>query len=102
MNLYTILMNFEDRTTLIEQYESSSEENALFLFIENAKCLNDYNRKELLQILKNRKNLLIHLSNIKWFWIMDFWTDLFDSKDFSNIYWWYIVQTDKDWPIRKN
>lgn len=102
MKLYTILLNFQDRTVWIEQYYAESPKEALLCFIEKAECLNKFNRNLLLNILLKRKNIFIHISMwIKWVWIMDFWTDLIDNIEFSDIMGGYIIQTDKDWEMRK-
>lgn len=102
MKLYTLLLHFEDRRVWIDQYLTSSPKDALMQFIEKAECLEEYNRPKLLSIVSKRKELFIHLAMwIRWVWIMDFWTDLIDVEEFSDIYGWYIIQSDIDWPIRE-
>ena len=64
MNLYTILIEFEDRTVGIGQYEADSPEQALINFTRTAESLEDYDRKKIISIISNRiaqKNLLIHI-----------------------------------------
>lgn len=100
MNLYTILINFEDRTTWIGQYCSNTPEDALFEFIQKSESLYKYDRNKLFEVLKKRQKLTIHITNMKWFWIIDFWIDLLNIRDFSSIFGWYIIQSDQRWPIR--
>jgi len=101
MNLYTIIINFQDRSTGIDQYMTNNPEEALYKFIKSAECLCEYDRSKLLEILKKREKLTIHLKDMKWFWILDFWTDFLENKEFSSIFWWYIIQSDNNWPVRK-
>lgn len=54
MNLYTILIDFEDRTMGIDQFEAESPNQALEDFILKAESLDNYDRKLLLSIIGNR------------------------------------------------
>lgn len=103
MTLYTVLLKFHDGETWIDQYSADNPDDALLSFIQCAKCLDTYDRKWLMNIILKRKKLLTHLWMwLRGVWVIDFWTDLLDTFDFSNILSWYIIQTDNQWVIRKN
>jgi hypothetical protein len=65
MTLYTVLVDFEDRTTGIGQYCSDTPEDALFEFIQKSESLYKYNRNKLFEVLKKRQKLTIHVTNMK-------------------------------------
>ena len=104
MNLYTVIVDFEDRTNGIQQYEAETPEQALLEFIKQAESLEDYNRQGILSALSSRREnqkLLIHVANdLHGFWIIDFGLDLNDVEEFSSILGGYVIQTDKEGPRR--
>ena len=106
MNLYTILIHFEDRTTGIGQFKAESPEEALFEFINRNESLMEYDRSKILSIVRNRflqRNLLIHIAdNFKGFWILDFGIEFIEDESLAPIFGGYIIQTDLSGPIRKN
>jgi hypothetical protein len=105
MNLYTILMHFEDHTVGIDQFEAESPKLALDKFINGAESLEEHDRKALLAIANNRSqqgSLLIHVANdLKGLWIVHL-EDLSKIPALSAIYGGYIIQTDINGPKRKN
>jgi hypothetical protein len=106
MNLYTILISFEDRTVGIDQFEAETPQKALEEFINKAESLEEYDRKKIFSLIINRSrqgNLLMHIAkNLKGFWIIDLGTDFSDIPELSSIYGGYIVQTDLMAPKRTN
>ena len=104
MNLYTILIEFEDRRVGIGQFEAESLVQALKEFINQSESLEEYDRNKILSIITNRSsqgNLLMHIAdNLKGFWIINFGMDLLDIPELSNIYGGYIIQTDPNGPTR--
>lgn len=104
MNLYTILIEFEDRRVGIDQFRAESPDQALHKFVTHAESLEEYDRRKILPILtfrSNQGNLLIHISNdLKGFWTIDFGLDLANIPELSSIYGGFIIQTDPNGPIR--
>ena len=105
MKLYTVEITFADFTFGVEQYKAESPESALEEFFTNAECLNDYDRKKLIAIVKNRiknKNALIHVAgNMRGVWIINVGTeDLELPEEVEPIFGGRIVQTDPDGPMR--
>lgn len=105
MNLYTILIDFEDRTIGVGQYEAEGPCLALKKFVESSESLSEYDRSKLLSIVNERSkqdNLLIHIANeMKGLWAIFFGTDLLDIPELSTIYGGHIIQTDQNGPVRK-
>jgi hypothetical protein len=98
MNLYTILISFEDRTVGIDQFEAETPQKALEEFINKAESLEEYDRKKIFSLIINRSRQ----GNLKGFWIIDLGTDFSDIPELSSIYGGYIVQTDLMAPKRTN
>jgi hypothetical protein len=105
MNLFTVIIEFEDRSAGIEQYLAESPEHALLNFVSKAESLEEYDRNRMTAIIKNRitqGNLLTHIANeFKGFWSINFGADLIDIPELSSIFGGYIVQTDNSAPKRK-
>jgi hypothetical protein len=102
MNLYTILIDFEDRTMGIDQFEGESVIQALEKFVLKAESLDNYDRQLLLSIIHNRSKqdvLLTHIAYLKGFWIINFGVDLIDNPGLSEIFGGYIIQTDIQGPV---
>jgi len=105
MNLYTVLLAFEDRTNGIDQFEAKSPDQALEEFVLSAKSLDKYDRQSLLFIIRKRSkesNLLIHVADLKGIWILNFGTELIDVRELSSIFGGYIIQSDINGQPRKN
>lgn len=104
MNLYTVIIEFEDRSSGIDQFEAESPEQALVKFIRHAESLQDYDRNGIELTISGRlrnRNLLIQIANdLRGFWIIDFGLDLVEIEEFSSIFGGYIIQTDKAGPKR--
>ena len=105
MNLYTVLLAFEDQTNGIDQFEAKSPDLALEEFVLKAKSLDNYDRQSLLSIIRKRSGeskLLIQVADLKGIWILNFGTKLIDVQELSSIFGGYIIQSDFKSPAGKN
>lgn len=53
--LYTVIINFEDHTFAINQYETDSPEEALMRCIKESEALEDYDRSKIINIFRGQK-----------------------------------------------
>ena len=106
MNLYTVIIDFEDGTAGVEQYEADQPEQALLSFANKAESLDGYDRQQIVSIISNRidkKNLLTQIANeFKGFWLINFGADFIESENLASIFGGYVIQTDKEGPKKIN
>lgn len=99
MNLYTVIINFADRTSAIEQVESQDELGALKLAIMNAEALEQLDNKILKDTIENFLKLTHIAMGYHGVWQ---WHHVnFNCEAVSEIYGGTIVQTDKNGAVRK-
>ena len=104
--LYTVFLTFADFTFAVEQYQANSVEDAVKIFFQEAECLQDYNRKELLSVIEKRlkdKSALIHVADgLRGVWLINVGPD-FPKKlkgEQEAIYGGRVIQTDPHAPRR--
>jgi len=106
MKLYTVEITFSDFGYAVEQYEAKSPEHAVELFFTNAKCLQDYDRKEILSGIKNKhsdKISLLHVGdNLRGVWLFTVDSDFSGIKNEGSveIYGGRVIQSDPHAPRR--
>jgi hypothetical protein len=106
MKLYTVEITFSDFTFGIEQVEADSVEEAVELFFQKAECFENYDRKKILNVVKNRlnnKNALIHVANdMRGVWLINVGAELQDLSDSDqpSIYGGKVIQSDPSAPRR--
>jgi hypothetical protein len=105
MKLYTVQVTFEDFTFAVEQYEADTPEHAIELFFSKAGCFQDYNREELLNVMRKRiqeKSALIHLgNNLRGIWLINTGTEFLDFPgELQAIFGGKVIQTDPHGPRR--
>lgn len=105
MKLYTVQLTFEDFTEGIGQYQANSPERALEIFFEKSECLKDYNREELLDIMKKRihdNNAIIQVGgNMRGVWFINTGAEFhIFLGELRAIYGGIIIQTDINAPER--
>jgi hypothetical protein len=99
MNLYTVIVDFEDRTKAIEQVKCSNEIEALHKVLREAEALESHD-KEAIEETINTYLRITHLAmqyNGVWIWHHC----NFDNEKVEDIYGGSIVQTDKNGAVRE-
>jgi hypothetical protein len=107
MKLYTIEITFEDFALGIEQYEADSPEQAVEMFFSKAECLKDYNRKELLDVMKerlaNKSGLMQIAGNMRGMWFINTAGEFLNfPNELQAIYGGRLIQTDQHAPSRSS
>lgn len=103
--LYTVSITFSDFTEGVDQYEANSAEEAVELFFQKAECFENYNRGELVKVMKKRledRNALIHVANgLRGVWLINTGAELLNFEgELEAIYGGMVVQTDQHGPRR--
>lgn len=100
MNLYTVTIDFEDRTQAIMQVEGMNQVEALHHAVKNSEALKEYDKAALEETLENFLSVIHLAMNYKGIWL---WHHVnFDNKAVENIYGGIIVQTDQAAAIRQS
>lgn len=98
MNLYTVIINFEDRTLAIEQVESANELEALRSAIRRSKAVQNIDVKAVEETLKKFLKLIHVAMDYHGVWQ---WHHVnFNCEAVSEIYGGTIIQTDRKGAVR--
>ena len=100
MNLYTITIDFEDRTRAVMQVDGKDEVEALAKALRESEALEIYARVALEETIE-KFLILTHLAmGYKGVWL---WHHVnFDSEAVTDIYGGVVIQTDKNGTIRES
>lgn len=99
MNLYTVIIDFEDRTKVIEQVECSTEVEALHTVLRKAEALENHEKEAIEETIKTYLRITHLAMGYKGVWIWHHCN--FENEKVEDIYGGSIVQTDKNGAIRE-
>ena len=98
MSLFTVIVDFADRTQAVEQYEADTPRDALVRFVHEAKCLSEHNRKHVMYLVGKADERLIQLADDLhgvWSWVPAV------EHEQGDILGGFVIQTDPDDPLRR-
>jgi len=98
MNLFTVTIEFEDRTLGIEQISASDEKEALENALQNAEALKKCNQNKIKNMVHSHIKIVHQANALKGVWT---WHK-FDLEDIdtNDIFGGIIIQTDSNGPLR--
>lgn len=100
MNLYTVTIDFEDRTRAVMQVESINEIEALKRAIKESEALEHYDKKAVEDTLEKFLHITHLAMGYKGAWL---WHHVnFDNEAVEDIYGGTIVQTDRSGAVRES
>ena len=98
MSLFTVIVDFADRTQAIEQYEVQSPREALERFVREAEALSEHDRKHVMHLVGRGDERLIQVADLHGVWN---WVPVVEHE-MGDIYGGQIIQTDPHAPRRHN
>ncbi|MBD3640793.1 MAG: hypothetical protein HUJ18_07320 [Marinobacter sp.] len=98
MDLYTVTIDFEDRTKAIEQVECSNEVEALHAALRDAEALESYESRAIEETIKDYLRVIHVGKGFKGVWLWHHCN--FDNQKVEDIYGGSIVQTDRNGAAR--
>lgn len=99
MNLYTVTIDFEDRTMAVMQVEGFNESEALNLAIRESEALENHDKIAIEETLDKFLRITHLAMGYKGVWL---WHHVnFDNEAVEDIYGGTIVQTDKCGAVRE-
>jgi hypothetical protein len=99
MNLYTVTIDFEDRTKAIEQVECSNEVEALHTVLRDAEALESHDKHAIEETIKDYLRFIHVAMGFKGVWLWHHCN--FDNEKVEDIYGGSIVQTDRNGAVRE-
>lgn len=98
MNLYTVTIDFEDRTRAVLQVESTGEVGALSKAIRESEALENHDKAAIEETIDQFIRITHLAMGYKGVWL---WHHVnFDSEAVEDIYGGTIVQTDRNGAVR--
>ena len=97
MPLFSLRIDFEDRTYAIEQVNADTPEDALKLACSQAEALEEYDQQILAEMLERRVRFT-HIAGLRGVWE---WHQIPNASGFTaDVFGGTIIQTDIDAPMR--
>jgi hypothetical protein len=97
MSLFTVIVDFADRTQAIEQYQAQSPREALERFVREAEALSEHDRKQAMQLVGKGDERLIQVADRYGVWM---WVPVVEHE-MGDIYGGHVIQTDPQAPVRR-
>lgn len=98
MSLFTVIVDFADRTQAIEQYEAKTPREALERFVHEAGALSEHDRKHVMHLVGKGDERLIQIADRYGVWS---WVPVVEH-DPGDIYGGHVIQTDPRAPLRRH
>ena len=100
MNLYTVIIDFEDRTRAVEQVEYMSEVEALHKTLREAEALECYDKSAIEETIDSYLQITHLAMGYKGTWLWHHFN--FDNEEMDPIYGRAIVQIDQNGAVRES
>jgi hypothetical protein len=98
MSLFTVIVDFADRTQGIEQYEAQGPREALERFVREAEALAEHDRRRVMHLVGKGDERLIQVADRHGVWM---WLPVVEHV-MGDIYGGHIIQTDPHAPLRRS